>query len=143
MNRDRQRSAVYAWERKRVSPHDRSVVPFNQIEFVVHYIWEQEGLSYPPLVKPLPKQAHNAGDATRTVVRFSKRVPTWMILHELAHAMTSTVDGRSNEHGALFMGVFCKLLHKYLKMDFDELVMSAELAGLKVQPAATPVFLRD
>jgi len=34
----------------------------------------------------------------------------WCLLHELAHAMTSHVDGRSDGHGPLFMGVYVNLL---------------------------------
>jgi hypothetical protein len=141
MNRDSQRSAVYSWENLNVAPHDRTVVPFAQIEAIVRYVWEREGLEYPPQVLPLPRQKHKGGDATRTTVRFGKSTYTWIILHELAHSMTSTVDSRSNVHGALFMGIYCKLLTRYLNIDLDMLMKTAEAANLQVQLEAIPVFL--
>ena len=49
MTIDRQRSAVYKWERDNIASKDRSVVPFAQIEPIVRYVWEQEGLEYPLL----------------------------------------------------------------------------------------------
>lgn len=139
--RDRQRSSVYDWERIHVAPKDLNIVPFNSIQLIVNWIWEQEGLKYPPIVEEMPKQKHALGDALRTKVRFRETTYTWIILHELSHAMTSTVEDVSNGHGALFMGVYIQLLSRYLKLPFGELANSAEANGLRVKLDAKPVFL--
>lgn len=141
MKRDLQKNAVYAWERQNVMPFDRNVVPFEQIESIVKYVWASEKLSFPPLVEKLPSQARKGGDGCRTKVRFQGATYTFIILHELAHALTGICTGETNKHGALFMGMYCQLLNRYLNLDFDKLVQSAKEAGLKVKPDAKPVFL--
>jgi len=139
MIRDLQQSAVYAWEQRNIKPHDKSSVPFDQIQSIVNYVWQGEGLQYPPLVEPLPKQVkRHSADALRTVVRFGETTPTWIILHELSHSMTSLHDGYSNHHGALFLGVYIKLAAKYLRLDLETLFASAEAAGLEVSRTAIP-----
>ena len=123
-----------------MAPCDKQVVPFCQIQSIVNYVWKQEGLLFPPMVDKMPKQNHNGGDATRTMVRFREQTFTWLILHELAHSMSSTVDNKSNRHGALFMGIYIQLLSRYLVMSFNDLATSAEASGLHVKLDANPVF---
>jgi hypothetical protein len=138
--KDSQKNRVYAWENSVVSPHDRTAVPFDQIQNIVNYVWSGRGLEYPPEVRPMFKKKTKKADATRTVVRFGEKTYTWVILHELAHSMTCTCDGRSNGHGSLFMGIYLQLLQTYLKLDLFE---SANQSGLAVTPDAIPVFLED
>jgi hypothetical protein len=140
--RDSQRQKVYDWERSNVAPHDVNYIPLAQVQSIIDYVWAAEGLLYPPRAELLPKQIKKAaGDATRTCVRFRESTNTWIVLHELSHSMTSTVDNVSNQHGALFMGIYIQLLTRYLKLPFGELMESAEAAGLKVKADAKPVFL--
>lgn len=142
MKRDKQKSAVYRWQIRVVAPHDKTPVPFDQIEGIVKYVWTAEGLEYPPLVEPLPKQVRRwCGDATRTRIRFSSTIYTWVILHEISHALTFLHTYENNGHGALFMGIYCQLLSRYLHLDFQQLIQSAEKMGLHVTPDARPVFL--
>ena len=141
MKRDLQRQRVYDWENTNIAHHDRTRIPFEQIKIIVDYVWANEGLQFPPMVVPIPTQNHNEGDSTRIIVRFKETTYTWIILHELAHALSAQADGRNNAHGALFMGLYCQLLSKYLKMDFDTLVKSARDFGLRVKADAIPVFL--
>jgi hypothetical protein len=141
MKRDRQRSAVYSWETANIAPHDRTIVPFAQIKVIVDHVWKDMGLEYPPLVEPLPKQDKSSGDASREVVRFRETTYTWIILHELAHSMTSIADGPSNKHGALFMGIYLRMAARYLGLDHAVLVKSARDYGLRVTEDAVPVFL--
>ncbi len=138
--KDSQKNRVYAWENFTVAPHDRTDIPFDQIQSIVDYVWAGRGLEYPPQVMPKYKKKTKTADATRVTVRFGEKTRTWVILHELAHSMTSTVDGRSNYHGALFMGIYLQLLRVYLKLDLFE---SAKQAGLHVKPDAIPVFLEN
>jgi hypothetical protein len=143
MKIDRQRQRVYNWENLNIAPKDRTPVRFENIKHIVDFVWSSQGLEYPPQVILIPKQNHNCGDATRTTVRFREETQTWIILHELSHSMSSLCDDRSNQHGALFMGLYCQLLSKYLNMDFAELIKSATDFGLRVKPDAKPAFLED
>lgn len=139
---DLQRAKVYLWERINVAPYDKNVVSFMLIPQIVNFVWEQEGLRFPPRVERLPKQVRRfCGDATRLCVRFGEETYTWIILHELAHSCTSTVEQMSNGHGSLFMGIYIQMLSRYLKLSYNELVESAERQGLHVELSARPVFL--
>jgi len=146
MNIDRQRSAVYQWENIHVAPHDTTIIPFDNIKAIVDWLWQQEGLKFPPLVEPMPKQKHALGDATRTIIRFKPTSYTWIVLHEVSHSMTAsaTIDHRysiGNKHGSLFMGVYIQLLSRYLKLPFGALAASAEANGLHFKLDARPIFL--
>jgi hypothetical protein len=63
------------------------------------------------------------------------------MLHEIAHSMTSTMDGESDGHGGLFMGVYVRLLARYLRLDPAELVRSVRSENIQIEPNASPVFL--
>ena len=138
MKTDLQKSKVYSWETENIAPYDTNTVPFCQIESIVKYIWHSEGLSNPPLVEKISKNCKKAGDATRTIVRFRETTYTWIILHELAHAMASLVTGETNCHGALFMGLYIKMVKRYLNLDVLE---SAIEKGLRVKEDAIPCFI--
>jgi hypothetical protein len=139
---DWQRSRVYAWEDRVVAPEDPGQVAFPAAQGMVDAIWGEMGLRYPPRVERLPEQARSrVADATRLTLRLRPATPSWCLLHELAHAMTTDHDGRSDGHGAAFLGVYIGLLGRYLRLDEAELVRSAEAAGLQVQRGAQPVFL--
>ena len=108
--RDHQRGRVYAWEERFVAPHDPSSVAFKQAQGVVDAIWAEVGLR-------LPRQARTTvADATRLLIRLSDTTSSWCLLHELAHAMSSTHEGRSDGHGPRFMGLYAQLLIRYLRV---------------------------
>ena len=69
------------------------------------------------------------------------QLPTWVLLHELAHAMTSTAEGASAGHGPLFVGMYLGLLVRHARMPEAELVASVQAAGIPFEAAARPVFL--
>jgi hypothetical protein len=71
------------------------------------------------------------------------RNPSWCLLHELAHAMSSTHDERSDGHGPKFMGLYAQLLVRYLRLSADALSESLITAGIEVDTQAKPVFLDD
>ena len=114
--RDYQKSRVYKWEDTHVDPLDKSRVEFKNIQAIVDYIWGELGLLFPPKVKAISPQSNYLGYATRLNVKFheNKTTPTWIIIHELAHSLTSTVDGDSDRHGPNFVGVYMKLLDKFI-----------------------------
>ena len=130
---DRQRSRVYAWENQVVAPRDPTRVAFPAAQAMVDAIWSDMGLRYPPAVEPLSRQATaTVASANRLSIFLPARTPSWCLLHELAHAMTSTAEGHSDGHGAVFMGVYVRLLARYLRLDPTDLIASAHNARIAV-----------
>ena len=64
-----------------------------------------------------------------------------MLLHELAHAMTSTAEGDNDGHGPRFVGLYLRLLARHARMPEEELARSLRAAGIAFNPEARPVFL--
>lgn len=140
--RDCQRGRVYAWENRIIAPRDRSLVRFAAAHGMVDAIWAEQGLRFPPKVERLPRQARTTlADASRLCIRLPEHVPSWCILHELAHAMTTTHDDVSDGHGPLFMGVYVRLLERYMRIERAALLRSLAGAGIAIDPDATPVFV--
>ena len=103
---------------------------------MVNAIWADLGLRYPPKVAALPLQARTLiGRADRLTIELAPRLPSWCLLHELAHSLTSSIEGESDGHGPRFMATYFFLLVRYLRLDEVELRQSAGLAGLTVGPA--------
>lgn len=133
---------LYAWEDAVVAPRDRSRVPFAQLQALVDHVWAAEGLRFPPRVRPLPHQARRTvARATRLAIEAPAELPSWVLLHELAHAMTSTAEGGSDGHGPVFVGIYLRLLSRHGRMPFEELAASLTAAGIPFDPEARPVFL--
>ena len=141
---DRQRSRVYAWEGANVAPLDGSQIPFDVAQGMVAAIWRELGLHYPPRVEPLPAQARTRlADADRLVIRLPALTPSWCLLHELAHALTTTMDGQSDGHGPNFIGVYVQLLRRYLRLSEAELLASLAAAGVAINTNARPAFVDE
>lgn len=125
-----------------MAPWDPTIVLFPAAQAMVAAIWSDCGLRYPPEVEPLPRHATaTIARADRLAVCLSERTPSWCLLHELAHAMTTTVDGRSDGHGPIFIGVYVRLLVRYLRLDEAELRRSLQHAGIGIARDARPVFV--
>ena len=139
--RDRQRGRVYAWEERAVAAADTAPLPFVAADGMVRAIWAELGLRFPPAVERLPRHSRCLGDATRLTIRLGASFPSWCLLHELAHSLTSTHDGASDGHGARFMAVYVMLLSRYMRLDPGALAASAAAAGLLVAPEAAPIFV--
>jgi hypothetical protein len=93
-------------------------------------------------VEPLPAQARTrVADADRLTLRLPRLAPSWHLLHELAHSMSTTHDGRSDGHGPVFMGIYLQLLGRYLRLDEVELLQSLAVAGIQAHANARPVFV--
>jgi hypothetical protein len=139
---DCQRGKVYAWEERFVAPYDPSTIVLAQAQGMVDAIWTEMGLCFPPKVEPLPRQARSTlADANRLTIRLADTSRSWWLLHELAHSLTSSHDGRSDGHGAKFMGLYVQLLTRYLRLPMDALLTSVHAAGIDIDPQAVPVFL--
>ncbi len=124
-----------------MAPRDPTTLPFPAVQGVVDAIWSDMGLRYPPAVVPLPRQAtRTMARADRLSIAVGERTPSWCVLHELAHAMTSHADGRSDGHGPVFMGVYAGLIVRYLRIEAGVLFESLHMAGIEVTRDARPVF---
>jgi hypothetical protein len=140
--RDCQRGKVYAWEERLVAPYDPSRIVLAEAQGMVDAIWTELGLCFPPKIEPLPRPARSTlADANRLTIRLPDSCPSWWLLHELAHSMTSSHDGRSDGHGAKFMGLYARLLTRYLRLPMDALLTSVHAAGIDIDQQAVPVFL--
>ena len=137
MSRDFQKSAVYNWED---SFHEGGIVNFEQAKVLVGYIWADMGYDSPPKVEAISPNSSFSGEANRLVIRFRPTVTLKTVLHELAHSMTSELD-YSDKHGPDFVGVYVKLLHKYMNVDLFEMIKTLAVSGVKMNYTAKPYFL--
>jgi len=127
--RDYQRQRVYDWENRNIEPKDSSIIPYAQAQMMVNYIWEQEGLLFPPSVREMPKQNRTVeAKANRSNVWVKPEgISSWVLLHELAHSLTTkTFDEDSQRHGPAFVGVYMRLLEKHLRIPLPLLMYSAQ-----------------
>ena len=139
---DPQRRKVYAWEDREVAPRDQSLVPYARLQGLVDHVWVQEGLSWAPLVRPLTKKARRTvARATRLAIEAPEELASWVLLHELAHCMSSTADAYSDGHGPIFVGLYLKLLCDYARMPREELEASLRKARIEWDPTARAVFV--
>jgi hypothetical protein len=125
-----------------IALRDPTFIAFGKAQPMVDAIWSEMGLKYPPAVEPLPRQSSaTIARASRLSICLPAQTPSWCLLHEIAHAMTSDVDGGSDGHGPIFMGIYLKLISRYLRIDPGYLRESATGHEIKVSPAATPIFV--
>jgi hypothetical protein len=118
------------------------LVPFADAAAMVGAIWAELGLRYPPAIERLPRKTRvTIASANRLCLCLPDETPSWCLLHELAHALSSTQDGASDGHGAIFVGLYCQLLVRYLRWDQDKLMFSLHAANIAVQADAKPLFL--
>lgn len=134
---------LYAWEDRVVAPRDASRVSRARMQALVDHVWQAEGLRWPPRVRPLPGQARGTvARATRTAIEAPETLPSWVLLHEVAHAMTMDVDGHGAGHGASFVGVYLRLLVDHARMDRAALEASLIAHGIPFDPQARAVVGR-
>lgn len=129
---DAQKRKLYRWERAVIAPYDGTGdVAFENIQSIVDYVWEELGKEYPPKVVRIQRNADCWARASRMELQVPNRyagIPTWVILHELAHCLTSNSDGESHHHGARFLGVYMMLAKRFLGAD-EEVMFQTALAG--------------
>ncbi len=133
-NRDYQKSRCYAWENRHVGPVDHSEVAFKDIQAIVDYIWDKEGLKYPPRVVEMNPRKHAMGTGSRTQLEFKidRTVPTWVIIHEVAHSLTSDLESSIDGHGPVFVGAYMKLLDKHIPgLNLPVLMHTANISKVK------------
>jgi len=125
-----------------VAPRDRTTIAFASAQAMVDSIWADMDLRYPPAVERLPRHATaTLASANRLALCLPARTPAWCLLHEIAHAMSTTDDGRSDGHGPVFMGLYVRLLVRYLRLDEAWLLASLRDDGIRIERYASPVFV--
>jgi hypothetical protein len=140
--RDRQRARVYAWEDQFIAPRDQTFIAFAQAQRMVDAIWADMGLHFSPKVEHLPQQARcTEADATRLSIRLPRFTPSWLLLHEVAHALSSAHDGSADGHGPVFMGLYAQMLVRYMRVPIEALCKTLIAAKIQVDLAASPVFI--
>lgn len=129
---DPQASKLYAWEDAVVAPRDRSRVPFARLQALVDHVWAEAGRRWPPRVHPLPRQARRTvARATRTAIEAPAELPSWVLLHEVAHALTCDVDGNGPGHGPDFVAAYLDLLVRHARLDRAMLEATLAEAGIR------------
>jgi hypothetical protein len=132
---DYQRSAVYRWESQHVDPKDTGTIPFEQAQAIVDYVWTRAGLTYPPKIRELARNARSTlANANRLTVNIpASGISTTVLLHEIAHSMTSDeANDRTHAHRPRFVGVFMRLLCDLIPtFNLEELMASAMQAGVE------------
>jgi len=132
---------LYAWENRVIAPLDRSAVPFDQMQGIVDHVWAAEGLRWPPRVRPRKATKVTLATGSRLAIEAPVSLPTWILLHEIAHAMTSTAEGSGAGHGPDFVGIYVRLLVRHCRLDQEMLAETLATAAIKWNSGATPAFL--
>lgn len=132
---------LYAWENRVVAPLDRSVVPFERMQAIVDHVWMAEGLRWPPRMRPRKATRVTLATGSRLAIEAPESLPSWVLLHEIAHAMTSTADGRGAGHGPDFVGIYVQLLVRHCRLDQAVLAETLAHDGIRWNPQAAPSFL--
>jgi hypothetical protein len=125
-----------------VAPRDPTTIALPRAQGMVEAIWSDMSLHYPPTVERLPRRVTaTLASASRLSIYLPEQTPSWCLLHEIAHAMTTAAEGHSDGHGPAFTGVYVKLLVRYLRLDEADLLSSLRQAGIRVAHDANPVFV--
>lgn len=140
-NRDFQASRVYAWEDRAIGGICSERLTFVQgVQFIEH-VWSSLGLLYPPVATRSRSMNHFL-TGERIEITFRDNDLKWMLVHEIAHALTSNLDmSICDKHGAQFVGVYVGLARRFLGIDVRYLTDSLDEAGIRYDLAARPVFL--
>lgn len=131
---------VYAWEEQVVAPRDQSRVPFAQMQALIDHVWAAEGLRWPPRLRHRKATRATLATGSRLAIEAPDELPSWVLLHELAHALADRDDGTPGDHGPDFLGLYVGLLVRHARMDQAMLAASLAEAGIPWNPAARPAL---
>jgi hypothetical protein len=139
VNRDFQKQRVYDWENSLLPPLCSQKVLFKDAQAFVDGVWLKHGWLYPPHVASIPKQTRrHFATGSRAELRLPPVTPAWVIVHELAHTLTSTFDGKSDRHGPDFVGVYIKLLESVLNIPVPMTMFTLTKSKIKFNLGAKP-----
>jgi hypothetical protein len=143
MSRDYQKQRVYDWQSSIPSGGE---IRFENAQAIVDHIWKSEGLAFPPQVTPIHSNTTKwAGKANRLQVWLRPVVTLRTILHKLAHCMSMEMDDSHETiaHGPWFMGLYMKLIAKYLNVPLPIMFYTANKDHVEFDINAYPLFLDD
>jgi hypothetical protein len=139
--KDYQRSKVYRWEEGAIAPRSSRTVPFDACQGFVDGVFLAHGWNYPPKVIPIRKTSRTLARGGRHELLLPRGgCPDWVILHELAHTCTITVDQDCDNHGADFMGNYLKLLDRVLGIPLCYTMFTLQGKGIKFNLGAAPYW---
>lgn len=146
--RDQQRSRVYAWEKTASTKltrmldgqasvhrhHDPEFESIAQCSEFLAPIWLAERGRYSRARVPMPTIERPSWGQRRALAHWDHRITLpkwarnrWVILHEAAHRLTPGDEA----HGPRFVGVLIGLLARHGRYDANELMATADEAGVK------------
>jgi len=138
--RDYQKNRVYRWEDLHIP--EGPMVEFPNAQAIVNHIWTEYGLDYPPCVELFdPRVKKMLGKSNRLKIQLQPNVSTKTIIHEVAHSMTSNVYGESAQHGPLFVGMYAKLIHKFMNVDLFKILQTCAVEKVDIDINAQPIFI--
>ena len=140
-NRDSQQSLVYEWERVVARSEGRSLAQptwstIAEVEAWLLPIWRSERGRYGMANAPAPEITHASWGQRNALAYHSRWKITlprwsrshWVGLHELAHLLRPV---REPVHGPRFVGTLIGLVCRHAGYDANELMRSADAAGVK------------
>lgn len=138
--RDYQKNKVYSWEQKVIAPRGIQNILFANAQIFVDGVWLSNGWLYPPTVELIGKQARiTAAKGNRTQIWIHDPMADWIILHELAHSLTTTFEGEGGaRHGPDFVGIYIKLLEKVLNISATMLMYTLKEKNIDFNLGAIP-----
>jgi hypothetical protein len=139
VNRDFQKQRVYDWENGVIRPISPRNILFKDAQAFVDGVFLKHGWLYPPKVSLIPKQATKVlATGSRSELRLRPVTPAWIIIHELAHTLTSTIDGKTDRHGPDFVGIYIKLLESVLDIPVPMTMFTLTKSNIKFNLGAKP-----
>lgn len=132
---------LYTWENRVVAPLDGSVVPFERMQAIVDYVWAAEGLRWPPRVRPRKASRATLATGGRLAIEAPASLPSWVLLHEVAHALTGTAEGAGDGHGPDFVGTYVRLLVRHSRLDQAMLEETLTADGIRWNLEARPACI--
>lgn len=140
--RDMQKTRLYQWEDRIIGPRDVNPVDLETAQAIVRHVWQEEGLVFPPVVQALPSQTKRlVGSGSRTVIQLKFPTHTWIVLHEVAHSLNTTLEGKCDHHGPNYLGIYMRLLAKYINVPLPLLMFTATDSKLSFNLSAKYAFV--
>ena len=146
MTRDAQQSKLYRFEQTFVFPSDKNPVSRDGAQALINYVWQELGYLYPPTVECLSKNAKTVlARGSRHVIILPETTTSSIILHELAHSLTSLPDHlKYNDsiasHGPEYVGAYAMLLDRFLGIPLLMTFSRLQEAGIDFKVFGKAVF---
>ncbi len=142
MNRDSQRSKVYAWEQSLRDIHQaRGTLDLAECAEYTKRVWRSERGRYGLAKRAIPEVRAGRGGGHAGPLGDYIELGRWarqpaVVLHEIAHCLAPGGRDHSLYHGPRFVGVLIGLFCRHLGADRDELLAAAAEHGVKVNLTA-------